>query len=148
MLPVFTLLHGVMGGLAASLTDLVTNDDDPGTATNGVLFLNDGTWEERFTGSTFRVHTSSVPDEWYVGDTTASIGDFFEVRCASISVGSWSNAAEATGTWVAIDVTREWNVSSSDVAKQCVAVFEIGLLGTSAAIASCQVDATADGGEA
>ena len=87
--------------------------------------------------------------EWHEDEPLAT-GNDFDIRCASVSVGVWDFPAAAVGTWVRLNLGRNWTVvrtvgkggegSGSD---QVVSVFEIRDVATETVQTTFTVDATA-----
>ena len=95
-----------------TVTDLTVSHSDINTAHSGVRFNRDGSIDEiTGTGVTFfytQIHTG----EWWSAEPRTDIGDFFEVRCASVTTGDpdliWFREAAAIGTYIGMTAGREW----------------------------------------
>lgn len=134
------LLGGHYAGGLQVTTITFTSQGDP-AGTSGVRFNTDGSLDERAQG----VYVTTVhPREWWSTEPQSGIGSSYEIRCASLSSGTWTSEAASVGTWTALSSAREWR-NTSATTKQTVGTFEIGRVGTSTALISFTVDIQADG---
>jgi len=101
--------------------------DAGGGVRSGVDFHQDGYVEDVGPGLTDR--TKVIPGEYWSLEPDTNIGTLFELRCASINSGVWTNQAASVGSWVTLDVGREWNVVSvmaHPSVEDCNGDFEFG----------------------
>jgi len=125
------------GGLQVTSPVVVDFLDTP-VSRSGVRFNDNGQLQED--AGTFNL---ILPGEWHGDEPSSGRGSIYDVRCASLTSGTWTNEGAAVGTWITMAGSPEWNVITGTT-KQCVAVFEIGLAGVDTAIITFTVDATAD----
>lgn len=118
--------------------ELMSSTNTNLTAHSGPAFNPDGSIDEIGPDTTDRVQVDAT--EWWSDEPEASIGDDYDVRCASINSGVWDFQAASVGTWIQISIARDWRVTvlTMDAPDQqvCNANFEISLTGGASAIDS------------
>lgn len=92
----------------------------------GFVFKTDG----RILVNSGGTELATFPDSmWWSNAPEADIGDDYEVRCVSVSSGSWSSSAASVGSWVALTSDRAWTISRTDGAgigtNSVTAIFEV-----------------------
>ncbi len=97
-----------------TVTNITLSHTNAGTPTaQSVRFnrdgsIDDGTGSNSSTMSYAQTHAG----EWWSAEPNATIGDNFEVRCASVTTGSpdllWIQEAAAIGTYIGLTAGREW----------------------------------------
>jgi hypothetical protein len=148
-----SVFHAAVGG-AVSVTDIVVANNalsgPPGTP-SGVRFNDDGSIDEIEGTQQALIYTQIHSGEWWTGEPDAGIGASYDVRCLSLTSGSWDVQAAVVGTYVGIDTAPEWKEvrtggkggegPGTDV---CIAQFQIRL-GSSpfTVLATFEVDARA-----
>lgn len=130
----------VVNGPLVSLQEIL------GLLTNsGVSFQTDGGVDN--VGPLTSDKTAFASGEWWDGEPDAGVGSRFDVRCASISVGSWFVQAASVGAWVQISSERIWRVNVTTMnapdVSQCIASFEMRPTGGGPTLATFTVNATA-----
>lgn len=113
---------------------------DTSPVTCGIRFNNDGTVDRNFGGVYTQVGT------WHADAPSASVGDDFEITAASGGLGTWTSAAAADDTPIALTSDREWNVTQvGPGTKTTNRTFTIGETGnppnTAAAVCECEAEA-------
>jgi len=119
-------------------TGTFTKSNDGGTCYSGLVFRNDGSVDTKGYGSTTYTQTGAG-SLWHEDEPSAS-GSLYDVRCASISSGSWTSSAASTGTWIQLNTDRHWYVSIaskfSPGSKIITCVMEIRLRSTGEVLGS------------
>lgn len=136
---------GLQGTVQVTSPLTVASSNPGGLCTSGVAFQTDGGLDEL--GPDIATIVATVAGEYFSDEPSANIGANYDVRCASISVGSWVTEAAAVGTWVNMSAQRIWFVrvtamGAPDV-DTCTAVFEIRSAGGGATLATFTVNAEA-----
>ena len=113
-----------------------------GTVISGIEFQNDGELYE--IDSEFG--NVQQNGEWWTAEPQTSIGSSYEARhLSSGKTGTYSFEAAAANVWITLNVNRQWNVErSTSGAKNCTAMFEVGLDGVESALDSAIVNVTAN----
>jgi hypothetical protein len=108
-------------------------DDDGVNASCTLAFFRDGRCMGGHSVSPSIVNAG----EWWADEPDASNpGDNYDVRCASISEGTFQSEAAAVGTWTTMTEARNWNV---------VRAWSSNPPGTTQVIATWEIRATGDG---
>ena len=133
---------GVAGGSVVVTGPITVSHFDTGVTTHaGITFAADGGLDQLGPGLATR--TADTAGEWWSDEPEASIGSSYDVRCASISVGSWTAAAAGTGTWIDMSAERIWRVTATGAASPitvtCTASFEIRPTGGGSTLATFTV---------
>lgn len=111
-----------------NVTNIFVSSSNPGQrCRSGVRYNNNGSIDEL--GPTLADENKIHNNEWWSKEPQANIGASYQVRCQSLTSGSWSTQAAAVGTWVDISTEPVWVVSvvgmASPDAKEVEAVFQI-----------------------
>lgn len=137
---------GGAGG-TVSLTGGTINHTDLGlTVQSGITFHPNGYLYDLGPGIGDR--TLFIAGEWWSNLPETNIGASYDVRCASLTSGTWSAQAAAVGTWVQINTELIWRNTVAAMAapsvKSTTAVFEISLTGAASAIDSATYTVSAN----
>jgi hypothetical protein len=108
-------------------------------------------WEFNTTGSLDEIgpgigDRTGVSGEYYSLEPETDVGNFYEVRCASMTAGTWNTQAASVGTWVDLTAARIWfeNVAAMGGSSASAGgSFEVGLVGTSTAVVTATLTALA-----
>jgi len=115
-----------------------------GVAAAGWDFNSNGTLQDIGTALTGR---TDVAGEYYSLEPETDVGAYYEVRCASMTVGTWNTQAATVGTWINLSAGRLWfeNVIAMAAPSSASAggSFEIGRVNTSTAIVTATLTAFA-----
>lgn len=72
----------------------------------GVAFQSDGSIDD--VGPDGLDRTPINPGEWWSDEPDVGIGASYDIRCVSLSLGTWSIQAATVGTWIDISAERLW----------------------------------------
>lgn len=124
----FSDFYGTSAGVIQVTSPVAASHTVSGAITSaGIVFQTDGGLDEVGPGAAdFTAHNSG---EYWSAEPASGIGASYDVRCASISSGSWDFAAAATGTWVNMGTQRLWRIQvtamESPASQSITASFEI-----------------------
>lgn len=137
---------GTVETITLSNQSMINGDNPGGTAYSGVMFRSDGSIDE--VGYTLAIFTQYGAGVQWSSNEPSATGADYDIRCASITSGSFTSSAATVTTWVNLATDRRWYVSiaskfSPDL-KGCTAVFEISEAGAATAIDSATITLLAE----
>lgn len=143
---------GILSQSGVKVTDIVEDHTATGFVRQEITFFRNGTLGEAgYTGVGACSGVSTLyQGEWWRGSPLLNVGDGFEVRVASVSVGAFDIQAAVVGTWIAIDADRCWGMvrtggpgGEGPGSDQVVAIMEIREKVSQTIRATFNVDLTA-----
>jgi hypothetical protein len=143
--PYGTIQPPASGGGSVLLTNLTISFNSVHPTFARARFNNDGSIDENGTevGDFAQVHSG----EWWTNEPDGSIGDDYEVRLASVSVGVFDVVSAAVGTWITLDADRIYGEQRAGKegpgTDTATGVIEIGLDGVESALDSMTLMCTA-----
>lgn len=133
------------GGVVALTGGTISHVDSGVLVHSGITFHPNGYCYDLGIGIGDR--TLFITGEWWSALPETNIGASYDVRCSSITSGTWSVQAATVGTWVQINSERIWRNTVASMAspstKTTTAVFEIRLTGSGSALDSASYTVTA-----
>jgi len=138
---------GLLSSEPVNVPDPITfNHDAPGsTIYSGVYFRSDGSIDD--IGGGAATYNQKYTGSWHADEPGATGADY-DIRCASLTSGTFTNSAASVGTWVSLGTDRRWRNSISSKfspdTKSTTAEFEIRDATTLVVLASFTVTVTAE----